>query len=259
MMPKLIALARRRISAGMPSTGTPNISEAVDGVDVEAVREGALQLRDVADVGQQPQLDLAVVGADQHVARLGDEGLADLAALLGAHRDVLQVGIVGREPARWWSRPARRRCAPGRCSARPPGPGRRCRCPSAWRAGASRAAARGSAWPWAARSSSTAGVGAPGAGGGLLAAGQAHLAEQHVADLLGAAEVERPADDARAPRPPARPCAWRSRWRAGAAGPDRCGCRRSSICASTAGMRPLQRLVDGEQALARQPRRAACR
>ena len=29
MMPKLIALARRRTSAGMPLTGTPNISEAV--------------------------------------------------------------------------------------------------------------------------------------------------------------------------------------------------------------------------------------
>jgi hypothetical protein len=29
MMPKLIALARRRTSAGMPATGTPNISDAV--------------------------------------------------------------------------------------------------------------------------------------------------------------------------------------------------------------------------------------
>ena len=28
-MPKLIALARRRISGGMPLTGTPNISDAV--------------------------------------------------------------------------------------------------------------------------------------------------------------------------------------------------------------------------------------
>ena len=33
-------------------------------------------------------------------------------------------------------------------------------------------------------------VGGPGAGAGLLGAGQAHLAEQHVADLLGAAEIE---------------------------------------------------------------------
>jgi len=29
MMPKLIALALRRTSAGMPFTGTPNISDAV--------------------------------------------------------------------------------------------------------------------------------------------------------------------------------------------------------------------------------------
>jgi hypothetical protein len=51
-------------------------------VDVQAVGEGLLQLGDVADVGQEAQLDLGVVGADQHLARLGDEALADPAAFL---------------------------------------------------------------------------------------------------------------------------------------------------------------------------------
>ena len=99
MMPKLIALARRRTSPGMPSTGTPNISDAVIAWMSRPSLEGLLQLRDVGDVGEQAQLDLAVVGRDQHVARVGDEGRADLAAFLGADRDVLQVGIGRGEPA----------------------------------------------------------------------------------------------------------------------------------------------------------------
>ena len=45
-----------------------------------------------------PQLDLRVVGADQDRARRRDERAADRATLLGAHRDVLQVGIVRRQP-----------------------------------------------------------------------------------------------------------------------------------------------------------------
>ena len=93
MMPKLMAFARRRVSAGMPSMGTPNISEAVMAWMSRPSLEGALQLRDVADMGQQAQLDLAVVSADQEMTRLGDEGGADLAAFLGADRNVLQVGI----------------------------------------------------------------------------------------------------------------------------------------------------------------------
>jgi hypothetical protein len=57
-MPKLIALARRRVSAGMPSTGTPKHLGSGHGRGCQALGEGLLQLRDVADVGQQPQLDL---------------------------------------------------------------------------------------------------------------------------------------------------------------------------------------------------------
>ncbi len=63
------------------------------GVDVEPVGEGLDELRDVGDVREHAQLDLAVVGGDELAALLGDEGAADGAALLGAHRDVLQVGL----------------------------------------------------------------------------------------------------------------------------------------------------------------------
>ena len=49
-------------------------------------------------MGEQTQFDLRVVGADQNVARLGDEGVADAAAFLGQDRDVLQVRIVRRQP-----------------------------------------------------------------------------------------------------------------------------------------------------------------
>jgi hypothetical protein len=67
-------------------------------VDVGAAREGLLQLRHVGHVRGQAKLDLAVVGAQQHMARLGDEGVADAAADLGADRDVLEVGVGRGQP-----------------------------------------------------------------------------------------------------------------------------------------------------------------
>ena len=52
------------------------------------------------EVRQHAQLDLRVVGRDQHVAGLGDERAADLAAELGADRDVLQVRIAAAQAGR---------------------------------------------------------------------------------------------------------------------------------------------------------------
>ena len=60
--------------------------------------EGFLQLRHVGHVRGQPKLDLAIVGAHQHMAGLGDEGVADLPADLGADRDVLQIGLGRGQP-----------------------------------------------------------------------------------------------------------------------------------------------------------------
>ena len=48
---------------------------------------------------QQPQLDLRVVGGEQHKAGLGHEGRADLAPQLSADRNVLQVRVDRRQPA----------------------------------------------------------------------------------------------------------------------------------------------------------------
>ena len=67
-------------------------------VNVDPVAEGLLQLGHVGDMGGEPQLDLAVIGRQQQMPGLGDKGAADAAAFLGADRDVLQVGVVRREP-----------------------------------------------------------------------------------------------------------------------------------------------------------------
>ena len=49
-------------------------------------------------MGQQAQLNLAVVKRQQHIARRGDEGLANAPPLFRPHRDVLKVRIGGGEP-----------------------------------------------------------------------------------------------------------------------------------------------------------------
>ncbi len=64
------------------------------GVNVLASLEGGDQALFVDDVGQHPQLHLAVVGGEEQVARRHHEGLADLPAHLRADGDVLQVGVA---------------------------------------------------------------------------------------------------------------------------------------------------------------------
>jgi len=69
-------------------------------VDVLAVPEGGDQGCILREVGQDPQLDLGIVGGDEPPPRRGDEGLADSLSFHGADGDVLQVGIAAGEPAR---------------------------------------------------------------------------------------------------------------------------------------------------------------
>jgi hypothetical protein len=69
-------------------------------VDVLAVAEGLPQGGNVGDVRKQAQLDLAVVGREQEMPRLGDEGAADPPPLLGADGDVLEVRVGRGEAAR---------------------------------------------------------------------------------------------------------------------------------------------------------------
>ena len=145
--------------------------------------------RNVGDMGQQAQFDLAVVGADQLRALGRDEGLADAAAFLGAHRDVLQIGIGGGQ-------------APGR--------GRRHRIGRMHAAGLGIDVGRQRIGIGAAQLGQAApfqhllgdgmalrrhvfqhiGVGGPGAGLGLAAAFQLHAVEQDFAQLLGRADIE---------------------------------------------------------------------
>ena len=84
-------------------------------VDVEARLE-RLDERGIArEMREHAQLDLRVVGGDQHVSGLGDERGADLASERRADRDVLQIRIAAREPPGRGHRLIERRVhAPGR-------------------------------------------------------------------------------------------------------------------------------------------------
>ena len=67
-------------------------------VNILAGGERLAERRHVRHMGQQAQFDLRVVRTHQYMARRRDEGLADAAALLRPDRDILQVGVVGRQP-----------------------------------------------------------------------------------------------------------------------------------------------------------------
>ena len=64
---------------------------------VEVVHHG----RVLTQMGDDTQLDLAIVGGKEGVGLAAwHEGTTDLAAFLGTHGDVLQVGVVGTQSPR---------------------------------------------------------------------------------------------------------------------------------------------------------------
>jgi hypothetical protein len=65
-------------------------------MDVLATGERLAQLRLAGDMGQDAELHLRVVGGEEPVALLGDEGRADLAAELRANGDRLEVRVRRR-------------------------------------------------------------------------------------------------------------------------------------------------------------------
>ncbi len=67
-------------------------------MNVLAAAVGLHQQLVSGEMRQQPQLDLRIIGREQHVARLGDECGANLAAKFGADGNILQIGIGGRQP-----------------------------------------------------------------------------------------------------------------------------------------------------------------
>ncbi len=163
------------------------------GVDVVAAGKGGLELRNVTDMGQDAQFDLRIVGADQLVARLGDEGGADLAAFRRADRDILQVGFVRRQP------PGRRRRQVERGM---DAPGFRIGIfDQVVGIGALQLRHLAIVEHQARQGHALLGqflqhldVGRPLARRRLLAARQLHLVEEDLAQLLRAADIERPAD-----------------------------------------------------------------
>ena len=115
------------------------------------------QRRVLGQVREHAELDLRVVGRDQHVARLGDERAADLAAELGADRDVLQVRIAAAQAAGRGDRLVEAGVHAAGLGVAPAAAARRCRCPSASSARATReSAAAGRASSASSSSTSTA-------------------------------------------------------------------------------------------------------
>src|SRR3546814_16660158 len=70
--------------------------------DLVAARKSFLQRRNVGHVSGKPELDLAVVRRQYDIARPGHEGMTNLPPDLGADRNVLQIGEIGR--ASWRER-----------------------------------------------------------------------------------------------------------------------------------------------------------
>ena len=68
-------------------------------VNIEVLFERVDESRVVREMGEDAQLDLRVVGDQEHAPFVRDERLPDRTALLGPDRDVLQVRLFLREPA----------------------------------------------------------------------------------------------------------------------------------------------------------------
>ena len=158
-------------------------------MDVEPVGEGLAQRRRVGHVGEHAKLDLAVVGGDQPLALVGHEGLADGAAFAGAHRDVLQIRLERGEPPRGGG--GERVGGVHAAGLRMDVGGERVGI-GALELG-EQAPVENLARQLVALGGKLlqrGGVRAPGAGLGAPAAGEAHLVEQDLAELLRRADVE---------------------------------------------------------------------
>ncbi len=159
------------------------------GVDVFAIPEGLPHAFDPGHIGEDAQLDLAIVERDQSSALGRHESLADAAALFAAHRDVLQVRIGrgeaagigpglqvgGMHPAGLGVDMGLERVGIGRFQLRELAP--------VEHAGGQVMALGGEVFEHV-------GAGGIGAGLALLAALQPHLVKQDFAKLLGAANIE---------------------------------------------------------------------
>jgi len=156
---------------------------------LKMVGERLLQLRHVGDMRQQPEFDLRIVGADKLPAWRRNKSAADATAFFRADGDVLQIGIDGRQTPR----ARRRQCKRGVHAAG-------VRVHICWERVGVGAAQFGEPAPVQRMPRNLValrrqflqhvGIGGPGAGFGLPAAGQLEGAEEIVAQLLGRADIE---------------------------------------------------------------------
>ena len=79
------------------------------GVYVMSASESLDHVRIAAEVSHDAQFDLRIVGREELASVIGDEGFADLLAVLVTDGDVLQVGVAGAEPSRGRHRLVERR------------------------------------------------------------------------------------------------------------------------------------------------------
>lgn len=97
-MPKLTALARLRIWLVTYSGRHAEYLSGSLGVNIGAGAEAFNHILVLGDVGQHPEFDLGVVSVHQGAVPGGIEEFAEHTAHIGAHRDILQVGL-GRADA----------------------------------------------------------------------------------------------------------------------------------------------------------------
>ena len=69
-------------------------------MNVGSVRECRDHCGVAGYVREQAQLDLRIVGVDQHAPRCGNEVFAQLTPFIGAYRDILKVRLGGGKSAR---------------------------------------------------------------------------------------------------------------------------------------------------------------
>ena len=122
--------ARRRSSCALsPLSGAEHLQRGPI-VDVFAAPERVDERLLLGQVREHPQFDLGIVGGNQHASGIGNERAPDLAAEIGADRNVLQVGIAAAETPRGGDRLVEGRVHPRRPRVHQLRAARRCRCPS---------------------------------------------------------------------------------------------------------------------------------
>ena len=70
------------------------------GVNIQAIGKGLPQAFDLGHMGQNTQLDLAIIGTYQNMVRGRNKSRSDAATILGTDRDILQIRVGRRKPPR---------------------------------------------------------------------------------------------------------------------------------------------------------------